>query len=138
MRVKSAVDWWIALLVWASNIILAASIIITPVQQRLIVALFSIPTIAFMLYLYFSTYYELQDEHLLCRSGPIRLRIPYEQITQVRLSQNPLSSLALSLKRIEITYNSKSIFGGLVYISPPSREEFMRELLRRMPADRGR
>ncbi|HBK85145.1 MAG TPA: hypothetical protein DDZ53_03835 [Firmicutes bacterium] len=133
MRVKSAVDWWIGLLIWFAIGMMLVSMAIAQANERTLVYLLSLPTLGFMLWLYFGTFYELRDEYLYCRSGPFFARIPYASIRAVKLSQNPLSSMALSTKRIEVTYDSKSIFGGLIYISPCDREQFRRELVNRCP-----
>jgi hypothetical protein len=133
MRVKSAVDWWLGLILWLVIISLIGTSFIVPPAERLFVYLINIPVLLLTLWIYFGTYYELRED-LFCRSGPFFTRIPYETITSVRLSRNPLSSLALSLNRIEIAYTSKGIFSaGLVYISPPDREAFIKELLTRCP-----
>lgn len=133
MRVKSAVDWWIGLLIWVAIAITVGSMITVPPNERKLAYAIIIPTVAFMLWLYFGTFYELRGEYLYCRSGPFFARIPYANVKTIKLTQNPLSSMALSTKRIEITYESKSFFSGLIYISPPDREEFRRELVNRCP-----
>ncbi len=131
MRVKSAVDWWVGLLIWFTIVISISTLFLVPESERGVTFLIVAPVVALMLWIYFGTYYELKVDHLYCRSGPLVARIPYCAIKSARLTSNPISSMALSLRRIEITYVSKSIFGGLVYISPPDREGFLRELKQR-------
>ncbi|NLW17685.1 MAG: PH domain-containing protein [Firmicutes bacterium] len=131
MRIRSAVDWWLGLLIWLTIAMLLSMLAIAPAGERVRVLLLSLPALVFMLWIYFGTYYELKDAYLYCRSGPFVARIPYDAIKSIRLSRNPLSSMALSLNRIEIIYTSSSIFGGLIYISPPDREWFIQQLEQR-------
>lgn len=133
MRVRSNVDWWIALLIWFAIAIMFFSMLAAKTNDRTLVYLISVPSLLFMLWFYFGTYYELRDEYLYCRSGPFMTRVPYTSVKTIRLSRNPISSMALSTKRIEITYASQSFFGGLVYVSPIDREDFMHQLLERCP-----
>lgn len=71
--------------------------------------------------------YVLEDETLLVQAGVIRYRIPYVEIREVEKSCNPLSSPALSLKRVKISRTN-----GFLLVSPRNRDEFMRELADRM------
>jgi len=81
--------------------------------------------IAFMIHAYFTTYYELEDDalHIQC-SFFYSLRIPYASIRKVKYTSNPLSSPALSLKRLQIDYGKMSS----VMISPHTRETFLEAL----------
>jgi len=72
--------------------------------------------------------YELRDEYLFCKSGPFFEKIKYENIKSIKLSQNMLSSMALSRERIEIRQHGKSYIRGTTFISPIDREEFVLEL----------
>lgn len=134
LRIKSAVDWWLALIIWLTiGGMIATAIFAPPDELQLLVYATIFFTVGFMLWLYYGTYYEFQADILYCRAGPFVARVPYNKITSIRLSNNPLSSMALSVKRIEIKYKSTNIFSGLIYISPPDRENFMRELISRAP-----
>ena len=77
----------------------------------------------------FPLYYALERDLLLVRSGVLRYRIPYKEITKVEPTNNPLSSPALSLDRLHIHVEGR--FG--VMISPLERERFLTELLARCP-----
>lgn len=131
MRAKSKIDLWLILLIWAAICTLLASMLVIPQNEKLIGYSVGAVSLAFILWIYFGTYYELKDDYLYCRSGPFFEKIPYEKIKSVKLSQNLLSSMALSAKRIEIRQHGKGYFTGTTYISPISREEFMAELMRR-------
>jgi Bacterial PH domain len=73
--------------------------------------------IFFICWLWFSTYYVLEEKNLVIPSGPINKRIPYREITSAHKTWKPLSSPALSLKRIHITYQ----FENRAYFSKTSR-----------------
>lgn len=131
MRFKSAVDVWSSLLIWLAVIILVTSIFIVPKNMTLIICLFVVPVIAFILSIYFFTYYKLMDDYLYCRSGLFYEKIYYDKIKSVRLCDNMLSSMALSRKRIEIRQYNKGYFNGTTLISPINREEFLEYLVSR-------
>ncbi|MDW7740613.1 MAG: PH domain-containing protein, partial [Bacillota bacterium] len=126
MRVKSKVDLWIAVVIWAGIAIMAGTITMQH-DQPVIGYAIGLPVIALLLWVYYGTYYELRDDYLYCRCGPFFEKIAYSKIKSVRLSRNMLSSMALSLDRIEIKQHGKGFILGTTYISPENREEFMRE-----------
>jgi len=131
MRVKSGIDFWFRVLIWGIVLIMLVSIMIMPPEEKIIGYAVGVPMIWFMLWIYFGTYYEFRDEYLYCRSGPFVEKIVYEKIKSVKLSQNMLSSMALSSKRIEIRQHDKGFITGTTYISPVNREEFLMELISR-------
>jgi hypothetical protein len=55
------------------------------------------------------------------------------QIRSLRLSENMLSSMALSRQRIEIRQHGKGYIMGTTMISPVEREWFLEELRQRCP-----
>ena len=131
MRVKSKIDRWLSILISSAVCVMLASMLVIPENERLIGYSVGSISLAFILWIYFGTYYELREDYLYCRSGPFFEKIPYDKIKSVKLSNNLLSSMALSSKRIEIRQHGKGYFTGTTYISPISREEFMAELMRR-------
>jgi uncharacterized membrane protein YdbT with pleckstrin-like domain len=128
MRIKSKIDWWLGGLIWTIVVILAAAFMMTPKEGRIVAIAVMLPILLFLIWMYFGTYYELRDTYLYCRSGILMAKIPYERIKSVKLSQNLFSSFALARKRIEIREHGKGFIMGTTYISPPNREEFLREL----------
>jgi uncharacterized membrane protein YobD (UPF0266 family) len=91
----------------------------------------AIPVTAFLLWIYFGTYYEFRNEYLYCRSGPFFEKIPYDKIKSVKLCENMLSSMALSSKRLEISQHGKGYITGTTMISPVNRDDFLSELKKR-------
>jgi len=131
MRVKSAVDWWIAIILWGAIFIMCASVIFLPKDEKVLGISILFPVSVFIMWIYFYTYYELREKYLYIRCGPIFEKIPYERIKSINLSQNFLSSMALSFKRIEIRQHGKGYILGTTFISPVDREEFLTELQKR-------
>ena len=76
-----------------------------------------------------STYYVVTTDSLIVRAGPIRRTIPLGSVQRLRATHNPLSSPALSLDRIEVTYDS-----GRVLVSPEDKRGFVRAVIARSPA----
>lgn len=58
-------------------------------------------------------------------------RIPYESITKIKKTWNPLSSAAMSLRRIQIDYTVNGRH-EMTLISPVKRDEFLKEVEKRM------
>lgn len=126
---RSAVDWWIACLVIASPLFV------------IIFGLYLLPTstgggmttigsgifLVLLSALYLPCDYTFKADHLLVRCGVIKKKVPYASITKIEKSSNPLSSPALSLKRIRIDYDSKFIL-----ISPGDRDGFIERLQERV------
>ncbi|HYH44549.1 MAG TPA: PH domain-containing protein [Thermoanaerobaculia bacterium] len=77
--------------------------------------------------------YTLEPDHLLIQAGLTRRRIAYRDITAIAPSRNPLSSPALSLRRVKVSYG-----GRFLLVSPRERERFIQELRERVAADGGR
>lgn len=131
MRVRSEIDLWFKITIWISVTIMVMVLTMIPQNERLIGYLIGIPMLLIIVWIYFGTYYELRDKYLLCRCGPFFEKIPYEKIKSVKLSNNMLSSMALSLKRIQIRRHGRGYITGTTFISPQNREEFLKDLINR-------
>lgn len=127
-RVKSAIDVWISIIIFLVFILLVACLFIVPRGEVWLYALTMSPVMAFLLWIYFGTFYELREEYLYCRSGPFVSRIRYENIESLRLCSNLLSSMALARDRIEMKEYGKGYLAGTTLISPVDRELFYQEL----------
>lgn len=135
MIYPSKKDWWLGAIIWGTVIItlgsggLAVFTKATSTVEYLLVTLLTIPPSLFIAWVWLTTYYVLEKEHLFVHSGPIRRTIPLDSIRSVRPSRNPLSSPALSMDRLEIAYGRNKY----VLISPLDRDEFLRQLEARLP-----
>lgn len=79
--------------------------------------------------MYRTTDYALSDDSLFVRCGPLNWHIAYRDITSISRTFNPMSSAALSLRRLQIRYGKWAV----ILISPPDREAFIVALKRRVP-----
>lgn len=134
MKFPSKKDWWLGLILWGAisyGAYISTYALLTEKADLLgilITAVINLVLIGFISWLWFTTYYILEEKELIIRSGPINKRIPYHEISSAHKTLNPLSSPALSLKRINITYQF-----GMALISPKNRDEFLQELSKRCP-----
>jgi uncharacterized membrane protein YdbT with pleckstrin-like domain len=130
MRVKSKIDFWVGILIWSVIVIMVGTM--TKLNDQTAISyVIGLPLIALLLWIYFGKYYELRDEYLYCRCGPFTEKIEYLKIRSVKLSENMLSSMALSGDRIEIKQHGRGYLLGTTFISPENREQFMSELTSR-------
>lgn len=134
MRFTSKRDVWLGLILFGSigyGTFLSISALISEessIGESFFAILLNLVIILFICWLWFSTYYVLDEKDLVIRCGPINKRIPYREITSAHKTWNPLSIPALSLKRINIKYQF-----GMALISPKDRDSFLRMLKERCP-----
>ncbi|MCR8848332.1 PH domain-containing protein [Rossellomorea sp. SC111] len=133
MKIKSRKDWWLSIIVWTSMVFaigsgLYALIDKTPNTLDLIIT-FTLCVILplFILWMWVTTYYVVDESNLTIRFGPFKKIIPLDTVKSVRKTTNPISSPALSLKRLEIVYG----YYDTVLISPIHRDEFIEILSKR-------
>ena len=122
----SRVDWWIVGLIAGSIIFcIGLAIYLLGVDPKAAYMLFGIDAlmVLIVMLLVFPCKYTLDNDHLLVQSGVIKYRVPYSDIRKIEKSNNPLSSPALSLRRIKITRSK-----GFILISPPDRDQFIKVL----------
>lgn len=135
MKYSSKKDWWLSVIVFGGMIFAIGSSGLavfedTPNVGEIIAALlFPILLSIFIVWLWLTTYYVIDDKNLIVRYGPFKKIIPFYSIKSVKKTMNPLSSPALSLKRLEITYGQYDT----VLISPKDRDEFMDVLAKHCP-----
>lgn len=87
---------------------------------------------AFVTWLWFGTWYEIGETHLVARAGPFRWRVPLETIRTITPSRLPISSPALSLERLLVRYGRR----GFLLISPADRTPFLDAMRQRCPTAR--
>jgi membrane protein YdbS with pleckstrin-like domain len=80
-----------------------------------------------------STGYRIEDGELLIRSGPMRWRIPVQNIRRIEASRSWLSSPALSLDRLRIHHCRATGRMRQVLVSPRDRQGFVQALQRLNP-----
>jgi len=133
MKFKTKVDWWLQLIfatLLLVNIWAVVALLVDGSGDIIIAAVFTPLNVFLVLPIWLNTYYLLDREDLLIRSGLIiRTRISYSQITSVSGTRNPMNSAALSLDRLEIRYTAKSgKFSKSILISPKDKTGFIEAL----------
>jgi len=126
---RSKVDWWIRLLLGLAiaGMFVGGAIGIlegaAPLEiTTLILAL--IAGLALIVWVLVGTRYTVDRGTLIVRAGPLRWKIPLDEITAVEATKSPLSSPALSLDRLRIRYgNNRSLM-----ISPADRAGFLKAI----------
>jgi len=130
-------DWWIVILLWGSVLVsvvsMSAALRAPEVTPE---SLFPLLLMAFVwglvMWVLYGTHYTLTEDLLLIRSGPMRYKVFLVEVTSARPTRSLLSSPALSLDRIEITYGRRRIM-----ISPEDKVRFLAELRARCPRLKG-
>lgn len=132
MRYPSAVDRWLGVVLAGGPLVAIGVSALAVIDGEAPLWTLVLPVVTFVaLYglLVFPLYYELEEKTLLIRFGVIRSRVPYTKIRQVVPTNNPLSSPALSLKRLHI--DAGNALGP--NISPANRAGFLTELAKHCP-----
>ncbi len=127
---RSKVDWWLGLLLGGSLIWMVWLTLEPIFEGEGIDWVMTISTIfvAVIVCPLFVVKYVLYSEHLLVSCGLYgKIRVPYEAISNMKETHNPLSSAALSLDRIQIDYAENGVH-HMVLISPVRKREFMRKV----------
>lgn len=128
MKFKGKVAEWFYAIMLLIAVILIPTIIST-IRDKEIVDMIICLVMFILIELFFISivlfnYVKLEDDYLLIVFGFIKKKIPYDDILTLCATNNPLSSLAASLDRIEIKCKNKSI----VLISLVDKEIFFSEI----------
>lgn len=90
-----------------------------------------LPVILFLLHIILTTYYVIDEDRLTIKCGFLYNKtIDINTITKISETNNPLSSPATSLDRLEIRYGK---FDSVI-ISPKQKKEFIAEIVFINPA----
>lgn len=93
----------------------------TPWPVRIGVAGATVLVLGLLFSIFTRTHYTVAHGELRVVSGPFRRTIPLSEISNIEASRNPLSSPALSLDRLKISYGNKKY----VLISPADKSGFL-------------
>lgn len=126
---KSKIDLWLVVIIVGSiGVALFATIqavFMEPSNENyLALAITVIVGIGLPGWLFASTEYVVDNGELFISCGPVRKRIQLTDIKSATPSKNPLSSPALSLDRILITYGE----GKSILISPENKKGFLKAI----------
>lgn len=122
----SKVDWWLGLILLAAPVVVVIGALTAPPHQRVVAYLGTAVLAAVYLGLVFPMRYGITDAHLIVRYGLVRQRIALADIISVEPTRSPLSSPALSLDRLRITFGAGMF--KKVLISPADKVQFLVDL----------
>lgn len=127
---RSKVDWWLGLILIGSMGVTIWVALEPIVQGEGIdwgITMVAILTLLIVLPLFFMKYV-LYSDHLYISCGIYgKVRIPYEMIQNIKETHNPLSSMAMSLDRIQIDYLENGVH-RMMLISPVRKKEFIEKI----------
>lgn len=127
-------DWWLMLLLGAASGMAVGSgvrVLVVGDSSPLLGVLLLVAGL-FILWLMYSTSYEIASDELIICCGPFRSRIRLDEIQEAFSTHNPLSAPALSLDRLRINY-VRSGRRRFALISPRDREGFLKHLAQVAP-----
>lgn len=126
---RSKVDWWVRLLlgIAIAGMFVGSGIVIVegadPVE--ITVTIFAcIAGLMLIVWVLIGTYYTVDRGTIIVRAGPMRWKIPIDEITAVEATRSPLSSPALSLDRLRIRYGQRR----RIMISPADKAGFLKAI----------
>ena len=136
MRFASKVDGWmiplmvvvVAGMIWS---LVAVMIAEAPWSIRIVVAVATVLVIALLFAVLTRTHYTVANGELRVVSGPFRRTISLSAITGVEPTRNPMSSPALSMDRLKVSYGKKKY----ILISPADKAGFLNAIDRPIRRD---
>lgn len=131
-RFRSKIDSWllILLIVAVAGMLVAFVAVLSgnaPGTEKLIVAVLTFLGVLLIVSMLLRTHYTVDDEKLRIVSGPFRWTIAIPEITDISESHSALSSPALSLDRLKITYGRNRH----ILVSPADKKKFLKAIERR-------
>jgi len=144
----SKVDWWLWLILIGAALLTVGSgisLLLTGKTWEMVMGIGMLCMSLWMVWVPRSTYYKIipmEKEELFITCGGISsYHIPLDSIIEVFPTNNPLSSPACSIDRLEIKYRSRSLpllYGEshitMVLISPLDKDSFLQHLVEATPA----
>lgn len=131
MKFKAKVDTWIKLVLWLCVVGTLPLVFTVPENELWIMFVVLIPIDGLLLWILYSSHYELTQDYIRIVVGPFRQKIYYDKIKSYKEVKSWLSSMALTSDRIEIRVHNKSYLTGTTHIGPVDKMRFMDELRRR-------
>jgi len=131
MKYKIKTDWWISLLFYFTFVVLLVPIMTIPKDEILFYLLPVGPILIFAIWTLFGSNYELREEVLFMRIGPITKKVRYDNIKSISFKKSWSSSWAMTRDRVVIELNQKTLLKSDIQIGPKDKEEFTDDLKRR-------
>jgi hypothetical protein len=126
-KFESKRDLWLMAVLWSAVVELVWSIFRVwqdaPLAMAASFAVVMLVIAALTLWVMYGTFYLVDESTLIVRSGPFRYRVRLADIVAVTPSNSPLSSPAMSLDRLKISYGSPQ---KDLLVSPKDRAGFLK------------
>lgn len=87
----------------------------------------------FLLWMLFDIRYRIEPDCLFVKAGPLKKRIPYEEISRVSPTRDVFTGTRMLSSRDAVEVFYRSAFAGSVKISPHEKERFLEELKNHVP-----
>jgi Bacterial PH domain len=134
MTFPSKRDWWLMLILIAITVIQAvAGVAILWTGPERWPGIILLISAGFIVWLVATTYYVVGETDLLIRCGPFWWTVCLTDIEEITPTWNPLSSPALSLDRLWITYHIGKKKRAIM-ISPLDKARFVLAIVEKAPA----
>ncbi|WP_342647255.1 PH domain-containing protein [Mucilaginibacter sp. CSA2-8R] len=134
MIFKSGKAVWVSLLIWGvvALMVFNAFQVITDQSNDPFYLIFTVLITAFLLWIWFGTYYIIDGQQLKYRSGPINGSIPVASIRKITTGKTSFIGLKPSLDThgCVLAYNKYDE----IYLSPKNQDLFVQELVKINPA----
>ncbi len=132
---RSRRDTWLVMLLLASVLVMAFAVFQSFSEQASSILAFSVLGVCtcaaiFILWIIFSTKYEIRDRVLSIEAGPFRFQLPLTEIVAVVASSDLRASPALSRQRLQIRWGKDE---KKIWISPERQAEFLASLAASCP-----
>lgn len=129
MRFRSRIDAWLLTLLLFGILGMAYALVVTLLSdttgnEKTIVVATTVPGILLIVSILLRTHYTVSDGKLRIVCGPFFKTISIVEITDITETHSPLSSPALSLDRLKITYGNNR----RIMISPEDKKGFLRAI----------
>jgi hypothetical protein len=128
---KSAIDWWIQLLVvlpmLTGSVVIVMGLATAQDRLRTVGVLATAGYCLLLGLVILPIVYVVGDHGLTIRAGLIRLRVPWDRLVDIAPSSSVTSSPAMSLKRLDVRYTKLDGTAKHVLISPVDRPAFLND-----------
>jgi hypothetical protein len=128
MKFSSKVDGWYYIFALGFPIAVVAVVVSSlgtiESSELIVVGLVCAVAVTLPIWLLFSTFYVVQSDFLEIRSGPFKWQISLSDIKSVQPTRSVLSSPALSLNRLKISYGRRKS----ILVSPKDMDGFKNAL----------
>lgn len=127
IKYRSKISWVLASFIF---IVLTVCCIGLPANAQWEGLYILLPTMAFVVHLYCTTYYIIENNWLTVRAGFFKKKISITSVRKIVATNSILSAPALSMDRLELFYDG---FESIV-ISPKDQEAFIKHIQQVNPA----